>query len=241
MYLDAWGDQIGITYKRPGEHRMLRRPFEHHLIKFPSNHLLKDERKKLLAGKGRERAFIRSDSLICVSTKEMPAKNSSLPAVRVPYRSDKEDLIAWVFIHFNVREISLLTTPNRVKVTGELKQGNCLTWHKMELVEFQTCGDAGGKTKSGPCPLPVSHDVKDRFPDSPGYMRCKKHLRCRPEDLESLYKRSTKNFCGKGIFWFMNKETIMLVPGHVAMSDPRIERFSELNGKLIRDLLEDVM
>jgi hypothetical protein len=241
MYLDAAGDQIGITYRRPGEHRILRRPFEHHLIKFRSNHVTKSDRKKLLEGKCDERAFVRSDFLITVSTKEINRFEYLEEAIRAPYRSGKEPLIAWILQYFKVSEISLLTTPNRVKVIGELKDGIWLSYQKTVPLKFQTCGHGGGKTRDGPCPYPVSQNIKNLFPVSSGYGRCSLHPRCRPEDFEGLYKTSTKNFNGKGIFWFYERATIWLVHGHVSLSDSRIKKFTHLNEKPIGELLENVM
>lgn len=39
----------------------------------------------------------------------------------------------------------------------------------------------------------------------------------------------------------MSRENILLAPSNVSLSDPRIERFTELNGLPVRELFADEM
>jgi hypothetical protein len=226
---------IGITYHKKGQYRILRLPFDRYLCKFPTTSISKATRKKLLMGQfgPKLRAFVRSDDFICVSAE--PFQWDCELVICKPYRSNNEDLLKWIFEHFDVKVAALLPTSYcNIRVIGALKEGNEISFTAMRPKNFKTCGEGGGM--NGQCPKPVSGLS---FQKTPYYGRCASHPRITSllsgKIDESIFEEILQTFSGKGMFIFVNNNKsfgINVVSKELDPEIPSNNNFIRMNGQL---------
>lgn len=172
--------------------RHLRNPDQTHIGFIRTNMIEKGYRKKLREGKipGASGIDILNTYMMVSSMEELDPEYSRIRLIN--FRETRAfKVFSWILEHFEVSSMSF-STSRCCSFAASLKPGVVLS-HKREFLSiYQTCGEGGGRTKSGPCKSKVLSDLIHRNPVHPNYGRCRKHPR-EPGDL-SMYNRSSTNY-----------------------------------------------
>lgn len=232
-----------VTYRTPGDNRLIRYPHEDRFAWEDSHRYNKVERKKLLEGKCLPlRAMPFGADLVIVSRTDIAPPTGMhlfVPATRIPFSTGIDELEKWIFLNFHVQQLSWMPREEYLRLEGCLKEGNELSSHSKTLLVFKTCGEGGGLVGGKPCKSPVSASSTAKHPVSPYYGRCHNHPR--EKDDPHIWKHKHQTFktewTGGMVFvstFVFNKEAISVFSGGVSMS----KKFTHLNGESLENLLK---